>query len=236
MESMTQGAEDRATDEEEHEQTDDVNDVADVSEVAPEVGTEPVATIPTVAGVEKRAREALDIAREARDYGRGYLATQLEDLAERVDTTEERVDDLEARVDALDTRMEAIAGVADDQRSSPEKRVSDLREALIRAAQARSDDAPGIQWWWKEVRDNLASLGHGRLSKPTYYNTMERAAEADGFALTTTTRRIERGENDTRVEEVKAIRVVMDDLPTSGRETVSNQFTTGNTQSTNGEH
>jgi len=234
MPGMTQGADGRPTTDDEDSPND--SDDNDVDELAPEVSARPVATIRTVAGVEQRAREALAIAREARDYGRQYLAGQLEDLAERIDTTEARVDDLEARVNELDTRMEAIAGVADDQRSTAEKRVADLREAMIRAAQARSDDTPGIQWWWQEVRDNLASLGHGRLSKPTYYNTMERAAEADGFTLTTANRRIERGENDTRVEEVKVIRLDMTALPASGRETVSKQFTTDNTTTNDGEH
>lgn len=147
------------------------------------------------------------------DFVRDLLAGRLDRQEAAHEDLVERVAELEATQRGLESRLNSIAGLADDQRSTPEKRTVDLREAMIRAAEARSD-ANGVTWWWQEVREHLVTLGHEEFSKPTYYTTIEDAAEADGFEETTKPVTYDSGEK----RENKAIRVKLDELPAQGGE------------------
>lgn len=96
-----------------------------------------------------------------------------------------QVDDLEETVELLAERVDGIVDADGRGDSSPEARAVALREAMIRAAGDTTSLSGGVTWWWKEVRDQLASHGHGDFSKPVYHTAIEDAAEKDGFAETT---------------------------------------------------
>lgn len=95
------------------------------------------------------------------------------------------LEDLEAAHEALQSRVASIIDVDSKSDSTPELRAVALREAMIRAARDRAGSTGGVTWWWQEVRDQLASHGHGDFSKPVYHSAIEDAAEKDGFMETT---------------------------------------------------
>lgn len=111
---------------------------------------------------------------------------RIEEQQQRIDELEDTVQTLAGDVEVVDERVDGIIDVDSDDVSDPPKRAVALREAMIRAS---GDDAGsfsgGVTWWWKEVRDQLATHGHGSFSKPVYHTAMDDAAEKDGFALTT---------------------------------------------------
>jgi len=152
---------------------------------------------------------------------KGYVRNQLDEMRVEVNQNSEEIEALRAQVDQLDAKYESLAGLADGENSTKAKRAADLRQALIRAAESADDGTKGRKWWWREVRDNLATLGHGGFSKPTYHDAMEHAAKAEGFDMDTKIVQTQPG----REQEVKAIRVTLDDLPTRGGR---NQSTTTN--------
>lgn len=116
------------------------------------------------------------------------------------------VQDLQETVTELDQRIEDMAGLAEDQETNPQKRVSDLRQIMIRRAKARgdSDDYERTALWWEEVQDKFAELGHGEISKPDCYKAMNDLEEFPGFKEGTKSNR--------HGNEVKAIRLNMDEL------------------------
>jgi hypothetical protein len=158
--------------------------------------------------------------RDVEDFAKKFLRNRIESLREDHDELEARVDELEAEIEQLRAWRENVTGVADDRDSDPQKRVIDLREAMIRTA--RQSDRDGVTWWWKQVRDNLTTLGHEGFSKTTYHDTMTAAADADGFSLTEKTVAIDRG-NRTANEDVKAVRVNLAKLPANDAQAVRNQ-------------
>jgi len=92
------------------------------------------------------------------------------------------VEDLQAQVNQLEGRVEALMGVEEEAASSPDKRAQDLKQALIRRADARTDDGAGrASMYYKEVQDLFADLGHGDVKKPECYKAMNDVAETDGF-------------------------------------------------------
>ena len=156
------------------------------------------------------------------DYSKEFLASQIEARDERIDELEDRLNRLEEMVLETQESVDGIAGLAKDENATPEKRASDIRTALIRRAQAR--DAKGAKMWWREAWNTLLDLGHEDLedknrAKPLVYNAMEKAADGDGFAETTTKTECADGVR----REVKAIRVDLDELPGAA---AGNEFTT----------
>ncbi|AEH39459.1 hypothetical protein [Halopiger xanaduensis] len=156
------------------------------------------------------------------DYAKNYLVNQIEARDDRIDDLENRVDRLENLVLEVQENIDGIAGLAKDENATPEKRASDIRTALIRRAQAR--DMQGAKMWWRDAWNTLLDLGHEDLSdknraKPLIYNAMEKAAEGEGFAMTTTKTECADGVK----REVKAIRVDLEELPASA---AGNGFTT----------
>lgn len=95
------------------------------------------------------------------------------------------VEDLQERVAELDQRLTDMAGLAEDQQSNPDKRVSDLRQSMIRRAKARSDTDgfEKVALYYQEVQDIFAELGHGEISRPDCYKAMDDLAESDGFEI-----------------------------------------------------
>jgi len=154
------------------------------------------------------------------------LQPTLEEQAEEISEKEQRIDELEATVDGLQSRLDSIIDVDDKADSNPQNRAVALREAMVRAARDRVEDG-GVTWWWKEVRDQLASHGHSGFSKPTYHSTMDDAADKDGFRMAT--KDVVSG-GQTR--EVKAVQVVPSKLTDPH---LRNQFTTRDASQSNNE-
>jgi hypothetical protein len=158
--------------------------------------------------------------RDVEDFAKQFLRSRLDALRDDHDDLESRVDELEAEIEQLRAWRENVTGVADDRDSDPEKRVLDLREAMIRTA--RESDRDGVTWWWQQVRDNLTTLGHEGFSRPTYHQSMKDAADAQGFSLTQKTVAIDRG-NRTAMEDVTAVRVNLTKLPANDLQAVRKQ-------------
>ena len=111
---------------------------------------------------------------------------KIEDQRERIDELEATMEDLAAQVEGVNQRVSSVIDADGRDDSSPPKRAAALREALIRACgDSAGSLSGGVTWWWKEVRDQLASHGHGDFSKPVYHDAMKDAAELDGFEQTT---------------------------------------------------
>lgn len=103
--------------------------------------------------------------------------------SERAELQEE-IRDLRATVAELRSTLEAIAGLADDEASNPDKRAADLAHTLIRRARSRDGTAA---MYYQEVQDSLETLGHGDLKPPQLYDAMEHVAALHGFSETKTT-------------------------------------------------
>ncbi len=158
------------------------------------------------------------------DYSKEFLWSQIQSRDDRIDELEDRMDRLEEIVLEVQDSVDGVAGLAKNEKATPEKRAADIRTALIRRAHAR--DMKGAKMWWREAWNTLLDLGHDDLSnkdsaKPLVYNAMERAVEGtDGFTMDTTHAECADGVK----REVKAIRVSLEDLPASGP---GKEFTTG---------
>lgn len=101
---------------------------------------------------------------------RAEIAAECQELRATVET-------LSQRTDALEATLETVVGVDDASDSSPGKRATDLRLALVRDAEQRSDSHAGrAQMWWREVQQFFARTGHGDISKPDCYKAMKWAA------------------------------------------------------------
>jgi TolA-binding protein len=130
-----------------------------------------------------------------------HLAPRVEELEDELADRESRIDELEARVDDLETQLEMLDGLADDQSSTPQKRAVDLARAMIRQAKTRADGR--ITKYYKEVKEDLATLGHEDLHDPQAFTAMEDVAEATGFGMTQVNR---------DGKQVKAVGLNLDEL------------------------
>jgi len=163
---------------------------------------------------------------------RAELRQMCEELRATVET-------LSQRTDALEATLETVVGVDDASDSNPEKRATDLRLALVRDAEQRTDSHAGkAQMWWREVQQFFARTGHGDITKPDCYKAMKWAAgdpddapesmrPGRGFQLT--------DKQNPNGQDVMAVAVNVDEianagLPSyadSGVETPSRSPTTG---------
>ncbi|MDR9381572.1 MAG: hypothetical protein RI560_07865 [Natronomonas sp.] len=153
-----------------------------------------------------------------------YQPTKESAAAERDDARQERAE-LQAAVDALyqcvqdlERKLDSVVGVDDATDSNPTKRANDLRLALVRDAEQRSDDHAGhSQMWWQEVQQFFRQTGHGNVSKPDCYKAMRWAAGAEkapermqpgnGFKMTTKT--------NPKGQEVQAVAVDVEETETA---------------------
>jgi outer membrane murein-binding lipoprotein Lpp len=146
-------------------------------------------------------------------------AEERAEIAEEVATLRATVETLTQRVDALESTLDTVVGVDQAADSNPRKRATDLRLALIRDAEQRSDSHTGrAQMWWRDVQRFFAQTGHGDVSKPDCYKAMRWAAgepehapnsmqPGEGFKLTTK-------QNDNG-QDVMAVAVDVDEIPGS---------------------
>lgn len=113
-------------------------------------------------------------------------APRIKNQREQIKNLKSVADDLAAEIEELNERMSNIIDADGRGDSSPSKRAAALREALIRACgDSAGSLSGGVTWWWREVRDQLASHGHGDFSKPVYHDAMRDAANLEGFKQTT---------------------------------------------------
>lgn len=171
--------------------------------------------------VEERLDElegAIEDLQERREiYRDTVLGPRLDDIqAESDDARAERaelraqIQDLQQELRQVHAKLDSIAGLTENQETSPEKRIADLRQCLIRRAESRSDGFDGsAAMWWKEVRDLFADLNHGEVSKPVCFDAIHDAADYVGFSETT-----KLNENGN---EVLAVKVELDALSAENR-------------------
>lgn len=132
---------------------------------------------------------------------------RVDELQDELQTEREARQAAEQTVSDMQARLEAIVGVGEDEQSTPDKRIADLREALIRQAQSNTNrDEASMHH--AEVGDLFATLGHTGKNDKVYnqwrHDAMEDAAEAEGFRL---------GTKQKDGQEVKAVIVDLDALP-----------------------
>jgi chromosome segregation ATPase len=152
-----------------------------------------------------------------RDDGLAYREHVVDPLKSKLDEALDRLDDLEAenqefreRIEQLDHQIENLIGVDDPERSSHEKRVRDVRAAMIRRAEARdssrSDQIEGtIALYYKEIQNLLADHGHGKIHDTQVRRIMDDIENVDGFSF---------GQKQSdHGREVKALRLNLAELP-----------------------
>lgn len=170
------------------------------------------------------------VEQDKRAYREQFIKPQLNELEERLDDLEaaneqlqETVDHQGQRIEQLDHQVENLIGVDDPDLSTHDKRVRDVRAAMIRRAEAkadtRSDDIEGkTALSYSEIQDLLADHGHGQIYKPQAYRIMDEIDRVDGFSKGT--------KRSAHGNDVKAIRLDLDALPAYAR---GNNVTTSET-------
>jgi len=143
----------------------------------------------------KHRVEDLEIEFEAlENYTKQIVDAQLNEQDERIAELENKVDELtelvhqrDQEVAELHGKLESIAGLSDDEQSTPEKRATDLRTALIRQAKSDGDAVREgtASKTWRGVTTTLEDFGHGTIHPPQAYSAMEDAADVPGFSHTT---------------------------------------------------
>jgi dynactin complex subunit len=154
-------------------------------------------------------------------YRDQFIKPQLNKLEERLDELEttneqlqETVEQQGQRIEELDHQVENLIGVDDPERSTHDKRVRDVRAAMIRRAEAkadtRSEEIEGkIALSYSEIQNLLADHGHGQVHDPQAYRIMDDIENVDGFTEGT--------KRSTHGREVKAIRLDLAALPAYAR-------------------
>lgn len=161
------------------------------------------------------------LKQDVQAYREQFIKPQLTKLDDRLDDALARLDDVEAenqqlreRVEQLDHQVENLIGVDDPDRSTHDKRVRDVRAAMIRRAEAkaetRSDGIEGkIALYYKEIQDLLADHGHGQIHREQAHRIMADIANVDGFSEGT--------KRSAHGNDVKAIRLNLASLPAYAR-------------------
>lgn len=166
----------------------------------------------------KQIREATQPLREAKEEAEA----ERDQLAQRVAKLESIVTDLQQQVDSF-------IGLAEDEQTTHKKRVTDIRNALKRRAQARSGDGAGKAAMDRiEIQNTLNDLGHeGEFADAQLIRIIDHGAREPGFDV------VEDYVNENG-NEVKALRVNLGKLavsaPTNDVSSVETAATDGGTQ------
>lgn len=112
---------------------------------------------------------------EAERNRRRDLETTVSQMSELLGDFETMVGDLLQRVDRLDDTYGTLAGIADDAETSAEARKRDLLIALERKARDRGEGKWAMDY--QDIKDELASFGHGRLDDKQAYRLIEQLPE-----------------------------------------------------------
>jgi cob(I)alamin adenosyltransferase len=149
----------------------------------------------------EQADARLDQLEGWQNWVQEHLVPRIDELETELSERETYIEELEARIEDLETQLEMLDGLADDQASTPEKRAIDLARAMIRQAKTRADGR--ITKYYKEVKEDLATLGHEGLHDPQAFTAMEDVSEATGFGMTKVNR---------DGKQVKAVGLNLDEL------------------------
>lgn len=157
------------------------------------------------------------LEQDMRAYREQFIKPQLTKLEDRLDEALDRLDDVEAenqrqgqRIEQLDHQVENLIGVDDPDLSTHDKRVRDVRAAMIRRAEAkaetRSEQIEGkVALYYKEIQDMLADHGHGQIHDTQIRRIMDDIEHVDGFSF---------GQKQSaHGRDVKAIRLNLAELP-----------------------
>lgn len=96
----------------------------------------------------------------------------------------DRVMQLESDVETLTARLDQLAGLAEDERSTPKSRARDIVMGMKNAASASSGtDSSYVKWDYRQVVDYLEAIGHGDIDGKQAYRAMDWVGEnIKGFA------------------------------------------------------
>lgn len=143
----------------------------------------------------------LDVLEGWQDMVNNVLMPRVDELEDALEQRNDRIQSLEDRVHDLEAQLEMLDGLADSQASTPQKRAADLARAMVRQAQETADGR--VSRYYKEVKQDLATLGHESIHDPQAYSAMDAVAEMTGFGKMTTTR---------DGQDVEAVYVNLDEL------------------------
>lgn len=140
------------------------------------------------------------------------IESEVEDALQRIEDLEAENEQLQTRVEQLDHQVENLIGVDDPDLSTHEKRVRDVRAAMIRRAEAKaekhSDVSKGkISLYYKEVQNLLADHGHGDIYDTQVRRVMDEIENVDGFTYGKKT-------SPESNRKVTALRLNLEALPT----------------------
>lgn len=158
---------------------------------------------------------------DMRAYRDQFIKPQLSQLQDRLDDLEEENEQLQEtverqgqRIEELDHQVENLIGVDDQDLSTHDKRVRDVRAAMIRRAEAkadkRSDTIEGkVALYYKEIQNLLADHGHGQVHREQAHRIMDDIEHVDGFSEGT--------KRSAHGNDVKAVRLDLAALPAYAR-------------------
>lgn len=167
-------------------------------------------------------RSEVDILRDDVEAYRGQIIKpKLSQLEDRMDELEaennelrETVEQQQAEIEQLDVQVENLIGVDDEDLSTHDKRVRDVRAAMIRRAEAKAEKRSGsiegkVALYYAEIKDLLADHGHGDIHREQAHRIMDDIEHVDGFSKGTKTSK--------HGNDVKAIRLNLEALPAYAR-------------------
>lgn len=131
-------------------------------------------------------RARLDVLEGWQDHVQDHVLPRIDDLEAQLAEKDDHIRTLENRVMELEAQLEMLDGLAEDQQSTPTKRAVDLARAMVRQAGQSSDGR--VARYYKEVKQDLATLGHDDIHDPQAYQAMEDVAGIDGFGTMTVIR------------------------------------------------
>lgn len=122
----------------------------------------------------------LEKALEAERKKRRSLQVENDRLRERLDDLETDFAEFRTRLFQVEQTYDSLAGLGDDEKSTPDARERDLVLALERKAEA---DGGTAHMDYNDVKETLKTLNHGTVYDPQAYRAMEAAAEnVDGVS------------------------------------------------------
>lgn len=149
---------------------------------------------------------------------RPLLKDTVPELESRLDEKDAKIEQLEDRIDQLEARVESLVGVPEEDASTPEKRVRDAKQILLRRAEA--NDAGRASMYWRELANSLAEHGHGDLYDTQVKRAMEEVAESPGYTLATGQRDVSQADDRSDVRDVQVVQCDADAVP--GGEPINN--------------
>lgn len=115
------------------------------------------------------------------------LETTVDEQSETIESLTDELEDCQDYISVLEQRLAGLAGLQEEEKSTPEKRREDLVLSLQRKAKdGAGKDANGrASMTYDEILDQWAILNHGEVSPKLAYRAMDKVANIDGITVTT---------------------------------------------------